>query len=202
MVAVPFSLEFVGVRPYRTAAPISRVAAESVRPIIPHPPRTSAMSYSCERDQLEAQHAAASIVLQRQRLQSVIDDWPVMTNEEKKRILQMLFSDIRADHTVNGLNIEFRAKPIWEPYVEAVLARQRQVVDEPPTVITSERKTGLVRINPPSLMLTAECHIHLLRKGEVEPPRCWERDRPQLRWRSTPRRSRASSHLSGTRATN
>jgi hypothetical protein len=66
-----------------------------------------------------------------------------MTDEEKKRVLQMLFSEIRADHTANGLSIEFKARPIWEPYVEAVLARQRQVVDEPPTVITSERKTGL-----------------------------------------------------------
>jgi len=44
----------------------------------------------------------------------------------------MLFNEIRADHTVNGLNVEFRAKPIWEPYGEALLARQRQVVDEPP----------------------------------------------------------------------
>jgi hypothetical protein len=55
----------------------------------------------------------------------------------------MLFSEIRADHTANGLSIEFKARPIWEPYVEAVVARERQVVDEPPTVITSERKTGV-----------------------------------------------------------
>jgi hypothetical protein len=68
-----------------------------------------------------------------------------MTDEEKKRVLQMLFSEIRADHTANGLSIEFKARPIWEPYVEAVLARQRQVVDKPPTVITSERKTGVKR---------------------------------------------------------
>ena len=71
-----------------------------------------------------------------------------MTDEEKKRVLQMLFSEIRADHTANGLSIEFKARPIWEPYVEAVLARQRQVVDEPPTVITSERKTGLEPATP------------------------------------------------------
>jgi len=55
----------------------------------------------------------------------------------------MLFNEIRADHTVNGLNVEFRVKPIWEPYVEALLARQRQVVDKPPPVITSERKPGV-----------------------------------------------------------
>ena len=41
-------------------------------------------------------------------------------------MLQLIFSEIRADHTVDGLKLEFRPKPIWEPYVEAVLARQRQ----------------------------------------------------------------------------
>src|SRR5438874_126205 len=44
MVAVPFSL--VVVRVHRTGAPIFIPAAESGRPIIPHPPRTSALSYS------------------------------------------------------------------------------------------------------------------------------------------------------------
>jgi hypothetical protein len=34
--------------------------------------------------------------------------------------------EIGADHTVDGLKIEFRPRPVWEPYVEAVLARQRQ----------------------------------------------------------------------------
>lgn len=86
---------------------------------------------------------AASIALQRQRLQSVVDDWSIMTDEEKKRVLQMIFSEISADHTVDGLKVEFRPKPIWEPYVEAVLARQRQGADVPPAVTTSERKTGL-----------------------------------------------------------
>src|SRR5438445_4128523 len=38
MVAVPFSLNLSSFDFYRTAAPISSVAAESVRPIIPHPP--------------------------------------------------------------------------------------------------------------------------------------------------------------------
>jgi hypothetical protein len=45
----------------------------------------------------------------------------------------------------HGLRIEFKAKPIWPPYVDAVLARQRQVVDKPPDCYhpTSERKTGV-----------------------------------------------------------
>jgi hypothetical protein len=62
-------------------------------------------------------------------VQSVVDDWSAMTDEENERVLQMIFSEIRADHTVDGLKIEFRPKPIWEPYVEAVLARQRQEED-------------------------------------------------------------------------
>jgi hypothetical protein len=57
----------------------------------------------------------------------------------------MIFSEIRADHIVDGLKIEFRPKPIWEPYVEAVLARQRQEQTASPAVSTSERKTGVKR---------------------------------------------------------
>ncbi len=68
----------------------------------------------------------------------------------------MLFSEIRADRTENGLNIEFKSKPIWEPYVEAVLARQQHVSDEPPTVITSERKTGLYVANVETVRLTRD----------------------------------------------
>ena len=60
----------------------------------------------------------------------------------------MIFSEIRADHTVDGLKIEFRPKPIWEPYVEAVLARLRQEQTTSLAVTTSERKTGLY---PPML---------------------------------------------------
>ena len=66
-----------------------------------------------------------------------------VADEEKKRVLQLIFSEIRADHTEDGLKIEFRPKPIWEPYVEAVLARQRQEQAASPAVTTSERKTGL-----------------------------------------------------------
>jgi len=96
-----------------------------------------------ERDQLDAQPPAASIALQRQRLQSIVDDWSAMTDEEKKRVLQMIFSEISADHTVDGLTIKFRPRPVWEPYVEAVLARQLQAQDALTPVTTSERKTGL-----------------------------------------------------------
>ncbi len=54
---------------------------------------------------------------------------------------QMIFSEIGADHTVDGSKIEFRPRPVWEPYVEAVLARQRQGLDTLTPVTSSERKT-------------------------------------------------------------
>jgi hypothetical protein len=75
-----------------------------------------------------------------------------VTDEEKKRVLRMILVEIRADHTVDGLRIEFRPKPIWEPYVEAVLARHRQEQATSPAVTTAKRKTGTLcghRCNKP-----------------------------------------------------
>ena len=46
-------------------------------------------------------------------------------------------------NTDDGVKVEFKPRPIWEPYVEAVLARQRQEELPPPAAITSGRKTGL-----------------------------------------------------------
>ena len=66
----------------------------------------------------------------------------------------MIFGEIRADHTVDGLKIKFRPRPIWEPYVEAVLARQRQEQDTLVSVTTSERKTGF---EPATLSLARRC---------------------------------------------
>jgi hypothetical protein len=68
---------------------------------------------------------------------------PASVHRNDPGLLQMIFSEIRADHTVDGLKIEFRPRPVWEPYVEAVLARQRQGLDTVVPVTTSERKTGL-----------------------------------------------------------
>ena len=43
------------------------------------------------------------MALQRQRIESVIDDWSVMTDDERKQVIQMIFAEIRADHTTDGL---------------------------------------------------------------------------------------------------
>lgn len=49
-----------------------------------------------ERDQLEVQPVAASLAVQRQRIQSTVDDWAVMTDEEKSRLLQLIFQGDRS----------------------------------------------------------------------------------------------------------
>ncbi len=96
-----------------------------------------------ERDQLDAQPAGASVALQRQRIGSVVDDWFVMTDDEKKQVIQMIFAEIRADHAPDGLKVEFKARAVWEPYIEAVLATQRQVANDlPPVVTTSVARRG------------------------------------------------------------
>ena len=50
-----------------------------------------------ERDSLEVVPATASLAIQRQRIESVVDHWGEMTGEERKR-MQLIFSEIRADH--------------------------------------------------------------------------------------------------------
>ena len=134
-----------------------------------------------ERDELEAQPAAASIALQRQQLQSVVDDWSIMTDEDKKRVLQIIFSEIRADHTDDGLKVEFRPRPIWEPYVEAVLARRRQEEIPSPVVITSERKTGF---EPATLSLARRCATTAPLPRDVRLTRIISSAAPPLRRRS------------------
>ena len=100
-----------------------------------------------ERDALESAPATASLAIQRQRITAVVEDWPKMTGEEKKRMLAMIFREIRADHTgTNGneLVLAFRPLPHGEPYVDAVLAREKTATESgSDPVSTSERKTGL-----------------------------------------------------------
>jgi hypothetical protein len=55
-----------------------------------------------ERNQLDAQPASASVALQRQRIESVIDDWSVMTDDERKQVIQLIFAEIRAEHTLRA----------------------------------------------------------------------------------------------------
>jgi len=49
----------------------------------------------------------------------------VQTGDERKRMLQVTFGEIRANHVDGRLLVTFKAVPHWEPYVEAVLARKR-----------------------------------------------------------------------------
>jgi hypothetical protein len=56
---------------------------------------------------------------------------------------QIIFSRSALIRATKGSRFEFRPRPIWEPYVEAVLARQRQEQNPSPAATTSERKTGV-----------------------------------------------------------
>jgi len=63
-------------------------------------------------------------------------------DDEKKQVIQMIFVEIRADHTSDALNVEFRARAAWEPYIEAVLATQRQAPNDLAPVTTSVARRG------------------------------------------------------------
>jgi hypothetical protein len=96
-----------------------------------------------ERDRLEVAPVTASLANQRQRIQTLVDDWPKMTGDERKRMLALIFMEIRADH-IDGkqLSVTFKPWPHWEPYVDAVLAR-KAATEPTGFVSTSERKTGV-----------------------------------------------------------
>ena len=47
-------------------------------------------------------HVDDDLRIERQRIDSVVDDWAVMTDDERKQVIQMIFAEIRADHTPDG----------------------------------------------------------------------------------------------------
>lgn len=63
-----------------------------------------------------------------------------MTDEDKKRLLRLILTEISVDHAAEGITVEFKVRPEWEPHVEFVQANRRQ---GSPSATTSERKTGL-----------------------------------------------------------
>jgi len=46
-----------------------------------------------------------TVVKHKEVIESVIDDWSVMTDDERKQVIQMIFAEIRADHTSEGLKV-------------------------------------------------------------------------------------------------
>jgi len=97
-----------------------------------------------ERDRLEVAPVTASLANQRQRIQAIVDDWPKMTGDERKRMLALIFMEIGADHVEDKrLLVTFKPWPHWEPYVDAVLARKAATQSAGEPVSTSERKTGV-----------------------------------------------------------
>lgn len=101
-----------------------------------------------ERDALDAAPTTTSVLLQRQRLTSAVEDWPRMTGEERKRVLRLIFQEIRADHGDDGrLVVKFKPRPEWESYIDAVLAKIAVGNDSDAlaAIATSERETVLRR---------------------------------------------------------
>jgi hypothetical protein len=67
---------------------------------------------------------------------------PLVPSAAGTRILQLIFSEIRADHVDGRLFVTLKALPQWEPYVEAVLARKMTTESASDPVSTSGRTTG------------------------------------------------------------
>lgn len=139
---------------YPATAPAERAAGPALRPqsaaagspsalpstLDAHRPRGGVPS---ERDELQTEPAAASIALQQQRIHSFVDDWQVMTEDDKQEVLRLIFAEVSADHSGKEMIVKLKPRATWEPYVEAILARQRWAGGGMPPVTSSERKTGV-----------------------------------------------------------
>jgi len=69
-----------------------------------------------------------------------------MTGEERKRVLRLIFQELRADHGGDGrLVVKFKPRPEWESYIDAVLAKiaAGTASGTLAAIATSERETGL-----------------------------------------------------------
>jgi hypothetical protein len=69
-----------------------------------------------------------------------------MTGEERKRVLRLIFQELRADHGDDGrLVVKFKPRPEWESYIDAVLAKiaAGTASGTLAAIATSERETGL-----------------------------------------------------------
>ncbi len=96
------------------------------------------------RDQLALEPRAGSIAAKRDQLRTIVDDWPRMSDDERARLLGLIFLEIRASYSRwQGLSVAFKVRAEWEPYVEAVLARQaeRSAAARVRPVTTSEQLT-------------------------------------------------------------
>ncbi len=74
-----------------------------------------------------------------------------MTGEERKRVLRLIFQELRADHGDDGrLVVKFKPRPEWESYIDAVLAKiaAGTASGTLAAIATSERETGLEPAKP------------------------------------------------------
>ena len=89
--------------------------------------RVSEERYDAEQVRLDADIAALDatprlpdIAKQRETLKTLVDDWPAMTIEERKRLVGLVFQEIHADHEAGGIS-RFMARPEWRPYMRTAV---------------------------------------------------------------------------------
>ena len=84
------------------------------------------------RAELEAERPEPVLVRQRTLLRSLVDEWAELSVDERRRLVELVFAEIRAD----GEGIaELVPHEEWRPYMRAVVPAHDRVV--------AERKTGL-----------------------------------------------------------
>ena len=97
-----------------------------------------------QRDQLDASATPSSIAAQSGQVNTIVDDWERMTEEEKRRLLRLVFAEVRANVVEKRVELSLLVRPEWMPYLDAlrVAAPDAAQVDLE-AVATPERKTGL-----------------------------------------------------------
>ena len=78
------------------------------------------------------------------QITTIVDDWEHMTEEEKRRLLRLVFAEVRANVAEKRFELSLLVRPEWMPYLDAVrVAAPGAAQLDLEAVATPERKTGL-----------------------------------------------------------
>jgi hypothetical protein len=89
-----------------------------------------------------------TFVRQRTALRSLVDDWPEMNADQRKRVLATIFDEIVGSEDA----IEFTPREGWRPYLKAALSKPRVLVAGSSPVFRSDGTHCRVA-RPPVLVL-------------------------------------------------
>lgn len=73
-----------------------------------------------DRKTLQERRPQPLFVRQQTMLRSLIDEWDELTNEERRRVIGRVFTEVRAD--ANGI-AELVPQADWRPYMQVVVPR-------------------------------------------------------------------------------